>query len=113
MNRLQHNGYHGSVEYSAEDDVLHGRVLNISDIVTYEGSTLEEIKAHFREAVDGYLRMCTELGEAPDRPASGRFNVRIDPELHRAIQAAAARKGESLNEIVAEALRKYACEHAG
>jgi predicted HicB family RNase H-like nuclease len=107
MNRLQYRSYYGSVEYSAEDDVLHGRVLNISDIVTYEGYTLEELKVHFHEAVEGYLRMCAELGEAPDKPASGRFNVRIDPALHRAIQAVALRQDRSLNDVVAEALQQY------
>ena len=107
MNKLHHKGYYGSVEYSAEDDVLCGRVLNINDIVTYEGRTVEEIKTHFVEAVDGYLKMCEELNEAPDKPASGRFNVRIDPDLHRAVQQEAAVRGVSLNELVAKALKRY------
>lgn len=107
MNKLQHKGYYGSVEYSAEDDVLHGRVLNINDIVIYEGRTVEEIKANFVDAVEGYLNMCEELGSRPDKPASGKFNVRIDPDLHRAAQARAAQEGASLNEVVAKALEAY------
>jgi predicted HicB family RNase H-like nuclease len=107
MNKLQHKGYYGSVEYSAEDDVLHGRVLNINDIVIYEGRTVTEIKQSFVEAVEGYLEMCEELGRGPDRPASGKFNVRIDPDLHRALAAKAAQEGASLNEVVAKALEEY------
>lgn len=107
MNKLSYKGYHGNVEYSAEDDVLHGRVLCIHDIVTYEGRTVEEIKQHFIEAVEGYLRMCEELGQEAEKPASGKFNVRIDPTLHRAVQNVAALEGVSLNEVVAKALEDY------
>lgn len=112
MNKLEHRGYFGSVEYSAEDEILHGRVLNIHDIVTYEGESVDELKAHFMESVEGYLRMCAELGQTPDRPVSGKFNVRISPDLHRAAQRAAAEQDISLNEVVAQALARYLGEHA-
>jgi predicted HicB family RNase H-like nuclease len=110
MNRLVHKGYYGSVEYGAEDEVLHGRVLNINDIVTYEGQTIAEIKENFVQAVEGYLRMCAGLGQSPDKPASGRFNVRIDPDLHRAATLKAAELGVSLNDLVASALAQYVRE---
>lgn len=112
MNKLEHNGYYGSVEYSAEDETLHGRVLNLHDLVTYEGTSVEDLKAHFIDAVEGYLRMCAELGQAPEKPASGKFNVRISPELHRAAQLVAAEHDTSLNEVVARALAQYLKEHA-
>ena len=54
MNRLSYKGYFGD----AQDNTLHGRVLNIHNI--YEGHTVDEIKAHFVEAVEGYLKMCDE-----------------------------------------------------
>jgi predicted HicB family RNase H-like nuclease len=107
MNRLFHQGYYGSVEYSAEDDVLHGRLLNINDIVTYEGATVAEIKTNFVEAVEGYIQMCAELGQMPDKPASGKFNVRIEPGLHRRAQEKAAILNVSLNDLVANALWEY------
>ncbi len=106
-NRLEHKGYWGSVEYDAEDDILHGRVLNIRDIVTYEGKAVNELKQHFTEAVEGYLRMCSELNQEPEKPASGRFLVRIPPELHRDAQTRALEDHSSLNEIVTKALATF------
>ncbi|MEY2342054.1 type II toxin-antitoxin system HicB family antitoxin [Acidithiobacillus sp. IBUN Pt1247-S3] len=106
-NRLEYQGYFGSVEYSAEDDALYGRILNIRDLVTYEGQSVSELKTHFTAAVDGYLRMCAELHQEPDKPASGRFLVRIPPELHRDAQIKAAQENHSLNEIMTQALVKY------
>ena len=63
---MMHKGYDGSVEYSVADDVLHGRVLGIQSLVTYEGRTVEEIKAAFAEAVDDYLELCAQEGIKPE-----------------------------------------------
>lgn len=105
MSLLTHKGYYGSVAYDADDDLLHGRILNLHDIVTYEGQTVAEIKQAFTEAVEGYLRMCTELGQAPEKPFSGRFNLRIDPDLHRRLALKAAAEHTSLNALVEDVLR--------
>ena len=63
---LEHKGYLGSVEYSDEDEVLHGRLEFIRDLVTYEGKDAEGIKAAFQEAVDDYLELCDAEGRKAD-----------------------------------------------
>ena len=62
-NKLSHNGYTGSVEVSFEDNCLHGRVLFIDDIITYEGITAEDLVASFKNAVDHYVTHCKETGK--------------------------------------------------
>ncbi|MFL5562032.1 MAG: type II toxin-antitoxin system HicB family antitoxin [Gemmatimonadaceae bacterium] len=57
--------------------------------------------------------MCGERGEEPDKPYSGRFLVRIDPQLHRELAVAAARQGNSLNAFVASALKDLLVQRAG
>lgn len=63
---LEYKGYLGSVEYSNEDEVLHGRLEFIRDLVTYEGKDVQGIKAAFQEAVDDYLEVCEAKGRKPD-----------------------------------------------
>jgi predicted HicB family RNase H-like nuclease len=63
---LEYKGYFGSVAYSAEDEVLHGRVEFIRDLVTYEGKDAKGIKAAFQEAVDDYLELCEAEGLKAD-----------------------------------------------
>jgi len=60
-----HRGYDGSIEFSAEDDVYHGKIMHIKDLVTYEAKTLRELKISFEDAVDDYLlyRMRLKLKE--------------------------------------------------
>ena len=101
---LRYRGYEGSVAVSLDDRVLHGRVLFVNDLVSYEGATVPELEASFREAVDAYLELCTDKGTEPDRPFKGAFNVRVSPTLHRGIALRAAREGRSLNEVVKAAL---------
>lgn len=53
---LEYRGYLGSVEYSVEDRCYHGKIYDIEDLVSYEGNTIEELMADFRNAVDDYRK---------------------------------------------------------
>ena len=103
---LQHGGYCGSIEVNLDDELLHGRLLYIRDAITYEGADLASLKIAFAEAVDDYLAFCRKVGDSPDRPFSGTFNVRIPPALHRDAAIAADKAGISLNKLVEEAIRQ-------
>jgi predicted HicB family RNase H-like nuclease len=62
-NMLSHRGYFGSVEFSDEDDIFHGRIVGISDRITYEGDSVKSLRRDFASAVDEYLCVCGELGK--------------------------------------------------
>jgi predicted HicB family RNase H-like nuclease len=97
-NTMKYKGYHGSIEYSPEDDCLHGRLLSINDIISYEGTSVQQIKAAFKEAVDDYLAFCKEEGKQPNKPYSGKVMFRLDPEVHAKAALAAQLQGISLNQ---------------
>jgi predicted HicB family RNase H-like nuclease len=65
---LQYKGYDGSVETSAGDRVLHGKLLGIRDAIVYEGSDVESLESNFSAAVDEYLAFCAEESKSPDQP---------------------------------------------
>jgi predicted HicB family RNase H-like nuclease len=67
-NYIHYKGYTGTVEYTTEDDVLHGMVLGIRGLISYEGDSLVTLKADFRESIDDYLEMCAENGYNPETP---------------------------------------------
>lgn len=105
---LKYKNFSGSVEFDLADDVMHGKIQFIDDVIAYEGSNLQELKQAFQEAVDHYLVHCEKIGKSPDKPFSGSFNVRVGAMLHRSCAHAARRSNLSLNEFVVEAL-KNAC----
>jgi predicted HicB family RNase H-like nuclease len=104
MDTMEYKGYRGAVRYSAEDRVLHGRILGIGDVVNFEGAEVEELEKAFREAVDDYLTLCEKLGRDPDREYSGRIPLRIDATLHRRVAIAADSAAKSVNSWIAEML---------
>ena len=111
---LEYKGYLGSVEYSDEDEVLHGRLEFIRDLVTYEGENAKGIKPAFQEPVDDYLELCEAEGRKPDVPLKGSFNVRPGRDLHRRAMHYAKRRGINLNTVVSDALRRYLeCDECG
>ncbi len=104
---LEYKGYLGSVEYSDENEVLHGRLEFIRDFIAYEGVDAKGLKQAFREAVDDYLALCEAQGRKPDVPLKGSFNVRPGPDLHKRAMLYAKRQGVNLNTVVSDALRRY------
>ena len=106
-NLLNYKGYFGSVEFSDEDNIFHGRIIGINDRITYEGDNVKSLRRDFNAAVDEYLDVCAELGKEPEKFYKGTFNVRIEPTLHRQLVVYSSSHGKSLNAVVEEAISKY------
>jgi predicted HicB family RNase H-like nuclease len=103
---LTYKGYTGHVEYDDTEGNFHGEVLDLRDVITFQGKSVEEIERAFRESVDDYLEFCEQKGEEPDKPFSGRLMLRLSPNLHRKLYVNALREGKSLNQWIAERLER-------
>jgi predicted HicB family RNase H-like nuclease len=105
MGYLHYKGYTGSVEYSDEDNCLYGKVLGLSkNCITYEGTTLDELRTDFEAGINDYLNYCEASGIEPAKPYSGTLNLRIPPEIHNKIAFLAAQKGVSINTVIKQTL---------
>ncbi len=103
---MEYKGYIGMVEFDDEASIFHGEVVNTRDVITFQGKSVAEIKKAFQESVDDYLEFCKERGEEPEKPFSGKFVLRMEPELHRALAVAARREKKSLNSLIVEKLEQ-------
>ncbi len=106
-NLLSYKNYNGTVEYSKEDRCLYGKVVGIKSLLSYEGSSVQELEEAFQTVIDEYIRDCEERNVQPETPYKGSFNIRINPELHRMVAIYAMENGKSLNAAVEEALKQY------
>ena len=106
MNSMTYKGYQGQFSYDPDADIFHGEVANLADVVTFQGRSIDELKAALADSVEDYLEFCAQQGKMPEKPYSGRFNVRISPAVHQRIARAAAHNGMSLNRWVEQALAK-------
>jgi predicted HicB family RNase H-like nuclease len=104
---MTYKGYTALLEVDVPSGMLVGHVIGTQDEIVFQGKTVEEAGASFRETVDFYLRRRAESGKEPDKPFSGRFNVRIDPEMHRGLVLDAEARKISLNEVAKRAFSIY------
>ena len=102
---MEYKGYIGKVEIDDEAGILHGEVINIRDVITFEGVTVDKVHKAFQESVDDYLEFCAQRGESPEKPFSGKFVVRLPTELHRKAYIEAKLADKSLNSWVTEVLQ--------
>ena len=94
---MTYKGYQATVDLDEEAGVFHGEVINTRDVITFQGSSVKELKRAFENSVDDYLDFCASRGEDPEKPFSGKFLVRVPPKVHREIMTEARRQGKSLN----------------
>jgi predicted HicB family RNase H-like nuclease len=94
---MTYKGYIARVDFDDEARIFHGKVIGIRDVVTFQGSTVEEIEKAFIDSIDDYLDYCKTRKEEPDKPFSGKFVVRVSPETHRKVYMAAKKSGQSIN----------------
>lgn len=101
---MHYKGYLGRVEFDDEAELFHGEVINTRDVITFQGTTPEEIKREFQISIDVYLEFCAEQGKAPDNPNAGHLVLDIDPELQTAIIQAAKRENQNLDAWIVDTL---------
>ena len=104
---MTYKGYSAYVEFDDEAGIFHGEVLDTKDVITFQGSSVAELRRAFKDSIDDYLAFCKERGEEPDKPFSGKFNLRLNPELHKEIYIAAKDEGISINNLVTKAINCY------
>jgi predicted HicB family RNase H-like nuclease len=109
-NIMKHKKYVATVELDTEAGLLHGEIINLSDVVTFQGRSVDELKQAFKESVEDYLEACAEFGKEPEKPFTGQFVVRLRPEVHRSAVMAAKIENKSLNAWVAEKLEQATCD---
>jgi predicted HicB family RNase H-like nuclease len=103
---LTYKGYTGHFELDSEAKIFHGEVFGTRDVITFQGKSAAELEKAFRDSIDDYLEFCKERDEAPEKPFSGKLNLRLPQDLHKAVAALAHATDVSLNELIVTAIRR-------
>ena len=103
---MEYKGYIGKVEFDDAANLFYGEVVNLRDVITFAGESVAELRRAFEESIDDYLAFCAERNEAPEKPYTGAFTLRVKPELHRAVSVQARLANKSLNRYVSDLLEQ-------
>jgi predicted HicB family RNase H-like nuclease len=105
-NTIEYKGYLGVIEYDDEAGIFHGEVINLRDIITFQGTCVDDLRQALQDSVEDYLAFCEARGEEPEKPFSGNLPLRINPVLHRKIFTKARMEGKSINRWISETLER-------
>lgn len=103
---MKYKGYIGNVEYDDKAKIFHGEIIGLRDVITFQGTNVNELEQAFKDSVDDYLEWCKQIGEKPEKAFSGIFNLRIPPDLHAQLALQAKAMGTSLNSYITQTLRQ-------
>jgi predicted HicB family RNase H-like nuclease len=105
MNLMTVGEYHAKIEFDEDLDLFRGEILGLNGGADFYGKNPKELRAEFKKSLDVFLEVCKEKGIEPRKQFSGKFNLRISPELHEQLAIAAQAEGKSINAVAQEALR--------
>jgi predicted HicB family RNase H-like nuclease len=103
---IEYKDYIGVFEFDPEIDSFHGTVVNTNDVITFYGSSVNELRNEMQKSIEEYFAFCREQGKEPEKPFSGKLTIQTSPELHRRIALNAARRQENLNIYIQKVLEK-------
>jgi predicted HicB family RNase H-like nuclease len=93
---MKHKGCLEKVTFDPEAELFHGEIINIRDVITFQGTEVFELRRALKDSVEDYFEFCASRGEEPEPPFSGRLTVPLSPEQHRKVVLAAQRAGKTL-----------------
>jgi len=101
---MEFKGYFANVEYDSDAKIFHGEVVGLSDVITFQGTSVKELEKEFHESVKDYLEFCKKENRKPEKTFSGTLNLRMGPEKHRTVAILAQVDKKSINEWINEAI---------
>jgi len=108
---IEYKGYIGQIEFDNKAKIFHGNVINTKDVITFQGKNADEIEKEFKLSIDDYLKWCKDDNIEPEKPYSGKFIVRVSPELHKKIALISNKNKLSINKFVEKALIDELAHH--
>ena len=99
---MSYRGYKGYFEYDEKADIFHGQIIGIRDVITFQGRSIDDLKAALKDSINDYLEMCEQEEKSPDKPFSGKFSLRLPPEVHSKVAQAAASSHKSINSWITD-----------
>ena len=104
MNIMNVDGYKAIINYDPVIDKFRGEFVGLNGGADFYATNIEQLKEEGRISLKVFHEMCEEEGINPHKDYSGKFNLRVPPELHAEIAARAAAEGKSLNKCVTDLL---------
>jgi predicted HicB family RNase H-like nuclease len=113
VNIMEIDGFKAKIQYDPELDKFRGEILGLNGGADFYGNSPAALRREFKRSLKVFLEVCEEKNIPPTKQFSGKFNLRIPPNLHGEIANRAAAEDKSINQWVSEVLEESVSEQAG
>ena len=103
---MTYKNYVAKVVFDDQANIFHGEVINIKDVITFEGSSVDELHKSFKDSIDDYLDFCQSRNEKPNSALNGFLSLNIPVSDQNLLRIAAQKAGKDFDEWVIEVLNK-------
>lgn len=112
MNTMTINGHNAVVSYDEEIDMFRGEFVGLNGGADFYASDIAGLRKEGEISLQVFLNACQARGIEPRKHFSGKFNLRVPPDLHEKLATQAAAHGKSINAWVLDVLKDRATAHA-
>ena len=99
-NTMEIEGYQAVIHFDPDIDMFRGEFIGLNGGADFYAPEVTGLRKEGATSLRVFLEMCEEDGVEPRRRYSGKLNLRMSPELHASVAAAAAADGKSLNKWI-------------
>jgi predicted HicB family RNase H-like nuclease len=104
MNFIEIDDTKAFIQYDPEIEMFRGEFVGLNGGADFYGKDIDTLKKEAEISLRVFLEICKEDNVEPYKKFSGKFNVRIKPEIHEKLTILAKSKMISLNDIVNSAI---------
>ena len=72
-----YKGYIDAINFDPKIDLFHETIINTTDVITFYGASVTQLREEMRKSIEGYLEFCKEQGKTPEKPFSDRSNITL------------------------------------
>ena len=101
---MNYKNYIADIRYDYINEIFHGEVVNIHDVITFQGNSIHALKRAFKDSIDDYIEFCKERNEKPETPLDGILTISLPYKKQKEIEQKAKKSGMNLSDWVIQKL---------
>lgn len=106
-NILEIDGRKATISYDPDIELFRGEFIGLNGGADFYSDSITGLVQEGRKSLQVFLDVCREKGIEPYKIYSGRFNLRLNPELHEQLAVMANSQQISLNAVITRAVKNY------
>ena len=108
INQMTIDGVKAVITYDSDIDMFRGEFVGLNGGADFYATDAAGLRREGLISLQVFMEACKEDNVEPFKKYSGKFVLRIPPDIHEEVSRAAIASGKSLNQWAVDALKQAA-----